>query len=100
MMNVPVRIEEFWGAVSEDTGGIPCDPVNFFSTQAEALEYSKSHTWSGAGRTTKVMAVVCEDGKIYLLGKKIKVLENRATFEKQRALDKLTDKEKKLLGLK
>lgn len=89
--------------VNEDNDGNPTPTWMFFDKAGDALTYSKPGTWSGNGREPiKHDALRYWDGRVRLLSKES--IHVHLTFnesqERLTALDKLTDREKRLLGLK
>jgi len=84
-----------WEVVQRDGGGIGDEHLAYFSTNAEATKYCKQYVGHWPRRVRKVDMdktwVICDIiGEIYEME-----LENK----KAAALAKLTDEERKLLGL-
>ena len=88
-----------------DGAGYSSQIVGYFSTKKLAEEYVKSHdcTWFNVDQYTKKAFLVQESGKedVYVIGfiTGINQVETQEEKEKKAALAKLTQKEKKLLGL-
>jgi hypothetical protein len=89
-------------AVEENDDGAPRGMGKYFESKEEAEEFSGPRTWSGKGRSEKHYALHLIDGtgRIFLIEREIDILHTvQDAKDKKKALEKLTPRERKLLGL-
>jgi hypothetical protein len=100
-----IKEVELYTVSQSDGAGYSSQIVGYFSTKKMAANYVKCHdsSWFSVDSCTKKALVVEEFGRenVYIIGSIIGLdqVETAEEKEKKAALAKLTEKEKKLLGL-
>lgn len=106
-MSVSVTLVTVYQVMNDDNDGNPVPSNQFFDKASDALEKSKSGTWSGRGRPPKAReGVKFPDGTIRLLGDFITITPDGMVSttaekaERDAAKAKLTRREREVLGIK
>lgn len=86
-----------WQAISDDTGGIGHIPGRFYWTRDAAR--ADCDGWGTAPEPLVHDAVVLDTGEVFLLKSVTSVYDCKEDVLRERALEKLTPQERKLLGL-
>lgn len=91
------EIKTVWQSMSDDSGGVCRIPGNYFWTYEAAKQ--EGDGWAGHPEPQKHQVLVTDDGT-FLLSGRITVFDDSESVIRARALSKLSDRERKALGIK
>jgi hypothetical protein len=104
-MSISVTLVTVYQVMNDDNEGNPTPSGQFFEEESVAFEKSKPGTWSGKGRPPKAReAVRFSDGVVRLLGETVITIHGTGEMalkaEREAARNKLTRRERKILGIR
>lgn len=92
-----MKLRKAWQAMSDDSGGISQVPGALFWSHAEAAK--RCDGWGKPPAPREHDVLVDDDGRVFLLSSAVTVYESGIELERAMALVKLTERERRVLGL-
>lgn len=91
------EIKTVWQSMSDDNGGMGQIPGNYFWDYESALQ--EGDGWAGHPKPKQHQVLVTDEG-IFLLAGSIRVFDDNEGVTRARALSKLSNEERKALGVR
>lgn len=102
-LKMATNMKSVWAVHDGATDSIPGKPKWFFSERQDADFYAKGRGYYGSTARVSRQYLIKDEGEWYLLDNALQIIELDVMDEKsekmKEALDKLTEEDKKVLGL-